>query len=165
MESGAGVYYLENQESAFLKSKDKFRGAALENKNLLAVEDPCALYTPSGSVCHQSNICACIQGCFKIVLRIKFDLMIHAWWCRADEENYLMRPYLQCVASLCLVGSDQRGEIINRHDGAHLALRAQLIYIHFRVIRPFFDQTRIFFFLISPLFSICPRCSLKSPEE
>lgn len=78
--------------------------------------------------------------------------MIHAWWCCADEENYLMRARLQSVASLRLVGLDQRGEIINqcgekaRHDGTHLALRAQLIYIHFRVIRPFFGQTRIFFF-------------------
>lgn len=83
--------------------------------------------------------------------------MIHAWWCRADEENYLMRAYLQSVASLCLVGLDQRGAIINRlgekarHDGAHLALRAQLIYIHFRVIRPFFDQTFFFFLIFPPL--------------
>lgn len=106
MESGAGGYYLENQRSAFLKSKEKFRGPALKNKNLLVlvVADPCALYTPSGSVCHQSNICARIQGCFKIVLRVKFDLMIHAWWRCADEENYLMRAYLQSVAS-CRLGS------------------------------------------------------------
>lgn len=132
---------------------------------MLAVEDPCALCTPSGSVCHQSNIRASIQGCFKIVLRIKFDLMIHAWWCRADEENYLMRAYLQSVASPRLVGLDQRGEIINRlgerarHDGAHLALCAQLIYIHFRVIRPFFDQTRIFFSTPPPTSSLASALS------
>lgn len=36
------------------------------------------IYTPSGSVCQQSDIRVFIQGCSKIVLCIKFDLMIHA---------------------------------------------------------------------------------------